>query len=192
MKQLALFITTLSLMIAGDCFPQSGSPRIAFATRIDHEPKLDGGLEDPVWLTAKPITDFRQREPNEGEAATERTEVRILYTRREIFFGITCFESEAGHVMATELRRDVSQGFDDHFEIVIDSAHDRRNAYAFQINALGTQRDGLIIEENGGGEDYDAAWDGIWVSAAQRTQFGWTATVAIPFSTLNITSSSDL
>jgi len=191
-KQLVLLALGLLLPASGRSFAQQSVQPTAYATRTDHPPKLDGSLNDPVWLTAKPITDFRQREPNEGEPATERTEVRILYTRREIFFGITCFESEAGHVMATELRRDVSQGFDDHFEIVIDSAHDRRNAYAFQINALGTQRDGLIIEENGGGEDYDAAWDGIWVSAAQRTQFGWTATVAIPFSTLNITSSTDL
>jgi hypothetical protein len=192
MKELALLTTALSLIFAHNCFSQSIIAPVAYATKADHQPKLDGSLDDPMWLTAKPITDFRQREPNEGEPATERTEVRILYTRREIFFGITCFESEPGNLMATELRRDVSQGFDDHIEIVIDSAHDRRNAYAFQINALGTQRDGLIIEENGGGEDYDAAWDGVWISAAQRTEFGWTATVAIPFSTLNITSSSDL
>jgi Domain of unknown function (DUF5916) len=192
MKELALLTTALSLILARDCFPQSIIAPVAYATKTDHPPKLDGSLDDPVWLAAKPITDFRQREPNEGQPATERTEVRILYTRREIFFGITCFGSETGQLMATELRRDVSQGFDDHFEIVIDSAHDRRNAYAFQINALGTQRDGLIIEESGGGEDYDAAWDGVWVSEAQRTPFGWTATVAIPFSTLNITSSTDL
>jgi len=165
---------------------------MAHATRTDHEPKLDGSMNDPLWLTTVPITEFRQREPNEGQPATERTEVRILYTQREIFFGIACFDSEPSHLMATELRRDVSQGFDDHVEIVIDSAHDRRNAYAFQINALGTQRDGLIIEESGGGEDYDASWDGVWVSAAQRTPSGWTATVAIPFSTLNIISSADL
>jgi len=178
------------LLSIAHSFAQQAAQPVAYATRTDHEPKLDGTLNDPVWLTTKPITDFRQREPNEGQPATERTEIRILYTRREVFFGITCFESEATRVIATELRRDVSQGFDDHFEIVIDSAHDRRNAYAFQINALGTQRDGLIIEESGGGEDYDSSWDGVWVSAAQRTPFGWTATVAIPFSTLNITSSS--
>jgi len=187
MRRSALFTTLLWLSFSVDCLTQS----IAYAAKIDHEPKIDGSLDDPVWLTATPITDFRQREPNEGQAATERTEVRILYTRREVFFGITCFESDSGRVTATELRRDVSQGFDDHFEIIIDSAHDRRNAYAFQVNPLGTQRDGLVIEESGGGEDYDPAWDGIWISAARRTESGWTATVAIPFSTLNITSSTN-
>lgn len=190
-KQFALLVLGLLLLATGHSFAQQSGPPIAFATRANHEPKLDGSLDDPVWLTAKPITDFRQREPNEGQPATERTEVRILYTQREVFFGIACFESDPSHLMATELRRDVNQGFDDHFTIVIDSRHDRRNAYAFQINPLGTQRDGLIIEESGGGEDYDAAWDGVWISVARRTELGWTATVAIPFSTLNITSSAN-
>lgn len=191
MRRSALFTTLLWLFFSVDCFTQSITPPVAYAAKIDHEPKLDGSLDDPMWLTATPITDFRQREPNEGQPATERTEVRILYTQREVFFGIACFESDPGHVMATELRRDVSQGFDDHFTIVIDSRHDRRNAYAFQINPLGTQRDGLVIEESGGGEDYDSAWDGVWISAARQTESGWTATVAIPFSTLNITSSTN-
>ncbi|HET9741646.1 MAG TPA: DUF5916 domain-containing protein [Terriglobales bacterium] len=181
------------------CFPASaqvtGSPseRVAYAHHVQSPPKLDGSLSDPIWLTAKPISDFRQREPNEGEAATERTEVRILYTSREIYFGITCFESEKRHVTASELRRDVSQDFDDYFEIAIDSADDRRNAYVFQVNPLGTQRDGLITEEHGGDDsDFDPGWDGVWVSAARRTQSGWTATVAIPFSTLNLLSSTNV
>src|SRR5215472_789869 len=94
MKQFALLTTVLSLLFAGNCVAQAGyAPPIAHATKIDHEPKLDGSLDDPVWLTAQPITDFRQREPIEGEPATERTEVRILYTRREVYFGIACFES---------------------------------------------------------------------------------------------------
>src|SRR6185503_13548475 len=129
---------------------------------------------------ATPISNFLQREPFEGQPPTERTEVRILYTKHEVYFGITCFDLEPSKVVATELRRDVSQELDDYFEIVIDSAHDRRNAYVFQINPLGTQRDALITEEQGGGDtDFDPGWDGVWVSAAQRTRSGWTATVEI-------------
>ncbi|HKR32240.1 MAG TPA: carbohydrate binding family 9 domain-containing protein [Terriglobales bacterium] len=167
--------------------------RMAYAVRVDSPPKLNGSLNDPLWLTAKAITDFRQREPDEGEPATERAEVRILYTKRSVYFGISCFESEGQHVTSSELRRDVSQDFDDYFEIVIDSRHDRRNAYVFEINPLGTQRDGLITEEQGGGDtDFDPGWDGVWVSSAQRTRSGWTATVEIPFSTLNFISSKDV
>ena len=169
--------------------------RSARAIRVDRAPRLDGTLEDPVWQQASPIADFLQREPFEGQNPTEQTEVRILYSRRGVYFGITCFDSEPARIVATELRRDVSQALDDYFEIVIDSAHDRRNAYVFQINPLGTQRDALITEEQRTDPsvgDGDSGWDGVWTSEARITQHGWTATVAIPFSTLNFMQSRDV
>src|SRR2546425_4489202 len=174
-------------------FPQEGA-RKAEAVRVDRAPRLDGTLNDPLWQLAKPIADFRQREPREGEAATEKTEVRILYTRHAVYFGIQCFDSESSRIIATELRRDVSQELDDHFEILIDSNHDRRDGYVFQINPLGTQIDGLIVGEqkSSQGVDFDSGWDGVWISEARIAQGGWTATLEIPFSTLNFTKSKDV
>ena len=168
--------------------------RVAQAVPVDHAPKLDGTLNDPLWLEAKPITDFRQREPHEGETATEKTEVRIVYTRHAVYFGIHCYDSEPSRIIATELRRDVSQDLDDHFEILIDSNYDRRDAYVFEINPLGTQNDGLVVEEQGGsdGGDFDRGWDGVWSSEARAVADGWTATVEIPFTTLNFSHSLDV
>src|SRR5437867_7416251 len=136
----------------------------AEATYIDHAPRLDGVLGDQLWQSAKVITDFRQREPNEGEPATEKTEVRILYTRHAVYFGIHCYDSVPSQIVATELRRDVSQDLDDHFEILIDSNHNRRSAYVFEVNPLGTQNDGLIVEGQGdtNGGDFDRGGDGGW------------------------------
>src|SRR5467141_15643 len=166
----------------------------AEATPVEHAPKLDGTLNDPLWQSAKPITDFRQREPFEGKPPTEKTEVRILYTRHAVYFGIRCYDSQPSRIVATELRRDVSQDLDDHFEILIDSNHNRRGAYVFEVNPLGTQNDGLIVEEQGdtNGGDFDRGWDGVWTSEARITPDGWTATIEIPFTTLNFTHSSDV
>jgi hypothetical protein len=156
---------------------------------------LDGTLNDPLWLQATPITDLRQREHFEGRAPTEQTEVRVLYSKREVYFGITCFDSHPKGIFATELRRDVSQELDDYFEIIIDSSYDRRNAYVFQVNPLGTQRDALITEEqrtDSGAGDGDPGWDGVWTSEARISERGWSATIAIPFSTLNFMQSNDV
>jgi hypothetical protein len=169
--------------------------RTAQASRVDRAPRLDGTLADPVWRQATPIGHFLQREPFEGQPPTEETEVRILYTKHEVYFGITCFDSAPKKVVATELRRDVSQELDDYFEIVVDSARDRRNAYVFQVNPLGTQRDALITEEqrtDSSTGDGDSGWDGVWTSEARITKEGWTATVGIPFSTLNFMQSNDV
>ena len=166
----------------------------ARAVPVERAPKLDGTLNDPIWQLAKPITDFRQREPFEGQRATEASEVRILYTHNDVYFGIACHDSTAHGVIASQLRRDVSQEFDDYFEIIIDSRRDRRNAYLFQINALGTQRDGLLSDQPQMDEtqDGDPGWDGVWTSEARITGDGWTATVEIPFSTLNFMRSQDV
>src|SRR5439155_555211 len=181
-------------------FPDPSPPspqevaRMAEAVRADRAPRLDGTLNDPLWQSAKPITNFRQREPHEGEAPTEKTEVRILHTRHAVYFGIYCYDSEPSRIIATELRRDVSQDLDDHFEILIDSNHNRRGAYVFEFNPLGTQDDGLIVEEQGdpNGGDFDRGWDGVWASEARITRDGWTATIEIPFTTLNFIHSSDV
>ena len=169
--------------------------RTASASRIERAPKLDGTLDDPAWQQATPISTFLQREPFEGQTPTEKTEVRTLYDRHEVYFGITCFDSDPKRIVATELRRDVPQELDDYFEIIIDSAHHRRNAYVFQINPLGTQRDALITEEQRTDRstgDGDPGWDGVWASEARITKQGWTATIAIPFTTLNFMQSRDV
>jgi hypothetical protein len=147
-------------------------------------------------MEASPI---RQREPYEGETATEKTEVRILYTRTAVYFSIHCYDSDRSRIVATELRRDAYQNLDDHFEFLIDSNHDHRDAYVFEINPLGTQSDGLIADEYGakgppGQEDldFDPGWDGVWTSEVRITSDGWTATVEVPFSTLNFTQSKDM
>jgi hypothetical protein len=169
--------------------------RTAKATRVERAPELDGTLEDPEWKSATPISDFLQREPFEGQPPTEKTEVRILYDKHDVYFGIVCFDSDPSKIVARELRRDVPQELDDYFEIIIDSAHDRRNAYVFQINPRGTQRDALITEEQRTESDQgdgDPGWDGVWTSETRITKQGWTATIAIPFSTLNFMQSRDV
>ena len=165
-----LFLVCFYVFLAPCAYAQiKTTAPIAQAVAVEHPPKLDGTLDDPVWQSAVPITDFYQREPYEGQPATEKTEVRILYTRHAVYFGVHCYDSQPSRIIATELRRDVAQDLDDHFEILIDSNHDRRDAYVFEINPLGTQVDGLIVEEQGSGfgTDFDSGWDGVWTSDAR-------------------------
>src|SRR5262249_53754301 len=160
----------------------------------DRPAKLDGTLSDHVWSAAPVIANFRQREPLETQSATERTEVRILFDSRHIYFGIYCHDGAPKSIVATQLRRDLSQDLDDNFAIVIDPTLGHRNGYVFEVNPLGTQRDGEIIEEQAPPQTdsiVDSSWDGLWSSAAKLTEDGWSATVEIPFSTLNFRGGSD-
>lgn len=49
--------------------------------RVDPGPDIDGRLDDVAWQRAEPVTEFYQRERNEGLPATERTEVRVVFDR---------------------------------------------------------------------------------------------------------------
>jgi hypothetical protein len=141
------------------------------------------------------VTDFRQREPLETQPVTEKTEVHILYDARHVYFGVHCYDHDPKAIIATQLRQDLSQDLDDNFAIVIDPTLSHRNGYVFQVNPLGTQRDGEVIEEQRPPQTdsiVDPSWDGLWISAARITSDGWTATIQIPFSTLNIRGGSDV
>jgi hypothetical protein len=164
----------------------SARPRIAKARQIiKSQVKIDGRLDEPVWSEIEPISDFIQTEPDEGEPASERTEVRIFYDREKLYFGFRCFDSEPDKIVARLDAHD-ARTFSDSVDILIDTFHDLRSGYFFSINARGVQFDAIVSETAGGsGFDlYDSTWDGLWESAAAIDQRGWTAEVAIPFKIL--------
>src|SRR5216683_2623189 len=163
--------------------------RSIVATQVDKPPELDGTMTDAAWQDATFISSFHQREPFERQPATEKTEVRVLYNSRFVYFGIHCFDSGPKRIVATELRRDADFSVDDNFTILISPNDDKRNGYTFTTNPLGTQFDALISDE---GRENDPNWDGIWKSSAHIASDGWTATIAIPFSTLNFKTSNNV
>ena len=161
------------------------------ATRTELTIKVDGLLDEPVWATIKPITEFVQRLPLDGGEPTEKSEMRILYDNNYLYFGFTFFDSDPEKVRATILNRGGWIHRDDKLEIALDTYHDRRNAYLFEMNPLGTQDDALITDENRPGLD-EWAWDGVYISEGKVTDFGWVLEVAIPWTTLRFPNKDEL
>jgi hypothetical protein len=158
----------------------TGARRIQ-VVRVTHEIKIDGLLDEPAWSLAQPATDFLQQQPTEGVPASERTEVRVLYDDKNIYFGIRAFDSDAAHINARELVRDADFSNDDTVAIVLDTYNDRRNAFRFIVNPLGTQQDALITDE---GRDINVTWNGSWISEGRIDEKGYTVEIEIPLTTL--------
>src|SRR5262249_26884207 len=118
--------------------------RSAPVTRTGTAPVIDGRLDDEVWRQATPIGDLVQIEPVAGTPPTEKTEVRILYDDDHLYLGIRCFDDEPSGIIGTQMGRDADLDTDDRVEIVIDTFHDRRNAFFFQMNPVGSKGDALI------------------------------------------------
>ena len=159
-----------------------GDTGAAFAVAVravPSGPTIDGRLDDEVWRSAIPFGDFTQREPVEGDAPTEDTEVRVLYTDAAIYVAVRAWDSHADQIAAQLTRRDMDSP-SDWLGIGIDSYLDRRTAFVFLVNPAGVKRDVYVYDD--GSED--DSWDAVWDVAIQRDDEGWTAEFRIPFSQL--------
>ena len=93
------------------------------------------------------IENFTQQEPNEGEPATERTIVRLMYDSESLYIAMEAHDSIADGVIATEMRRDSLQLLDeDNFQIILDTFNDRRSGYMFVTSPLGAKLEQQISE----------------------------------------------
>lgn len=149
------------------------------ALKIRDPIHVDGRLDEAVWDGGPEAGDFIQLQPEKGKPASERTTVKILYNDRSVYFGFWCYDSEPQKIAARMTKRDDDIRSDDSVYVLIDTFHDRRSCYYVTTNLLGTQWDGRITEN---GRTFDSTWDGIYKSAAERTEFGWTAEIAIELS----------
>src|SRR5207247_10357203 len=92
---------------------------------------------------------------------------------------------DRGPVTARLVRRDGSLGDSDWLGVMIDSYHDHRTAFGFDVNPLAVQRDELktITVDDG-------SWDAVWQVATSVDSTGWHAEYRIPFSQLRFNRDS--
>ena len=159
--------------------PAPGRP-VATAVSIVEAPMVDGLLNEPAWQKALPLINFIQAEPFEGEPASERTDVRIMYDAAAIYVGVTLHDSDPSQIVTTDTRRDADLREMDSVQIVFDTFRDHQNGFVFGTNALGVQYDGQIRSQG----RPDATWDGSWDVRTNVVESGWTAEFRIPLRTL--------
>ncbi len=175
-----------------------GAGRQAGAIRVDVAPLLDGNvLDDPAWEGAPPATGFRQTAPDEGQPASERTEVRVVFTDDTIYFGVVCYDRDPGAIIVTDSRRDSSLADSDSFQLILDTFLDRQNGFVFGTSPSGQEYDGQLVNEGAGGSGmgrggtsfgagggFNLNWDGVWQVRTATSDVGWSAEFAIPFRTV--------
>ena len=141
--------------------------------------ELDGFLNDAAWASAQVISGFTQVDPEEGSPVSERTEVRILFDRDALYIGARLYDR--GQVQTRLGRRDMPLQDADWFGVVIDSYHDHRTGFVFDVNPSGVQRD-AVKSVSGGNESDDNSWDAVWEVHTSVDAEGWSAEYRIPFS----------
>ncbi len=136
----------------------------------------------------KPSPPFTEIEPYQGKAADFATQVRVLYNRHYLYFGIFSQDSLGKKaIRAIDFKRDFNPMAHDLVTITFDAFNDKRNAMCFATNAYGVQRDFLSFDDL----YFDEDWDGVWRVRTTRTDSGWYAEIAIPWQTLRYPKTND-
>lgn len=165
----------------------SGIKKEIKAVRVDELPKIDGYLTDAAWDQAFVINELYQREPDNGEPITEKTEIYVCYSPKYLYIGFKCYD-DPDKITAKELQRDISLGEDDRVQVIIDTYNDHRTGFWFQVGPRGSIGDALVSEN---GAAFNKQWDGLFEGKAKIQDFGWEAEMAIPFKTLRFRPGQD-
>ena len=124
--------------------------------------------------------EFVQRDPQQGQPATQQTEVAFVYTEEALYVGARMTVglgpgAGAGHPPGPG-------GDSDQLLVSLDTYHDLRTAYTFAITAAGVRIDYYHSADFEGRREY--SYDPVWEAATQVDSTGWSAEIRIPFTQL--------
>ena len=152
------------------------------ATRVATPIGIDGQLDESLYGSVTPVSDFIQVEPNDGAPATQKTELWVAFDQTNVYVSFRLWESQPDRMIVNEMRRDSTQNIlqNEAVAFILDTYYDRRNGVLFHINAIGGRLDGQVTDER----QYNSDWNPIWDYATGRFDGGWTLEAAVPFKSL--------
>ena len=188
-----LLAALLAMQPAGSA---SAQEREIVPLRILEALHMDGVLDEGIWQNALAASGFTQQRPDEGQPATERTEVRILYDEQTLYIGVWAYDSDPSQIIATQMARDGDLVDDDYFQIILDTFLDRQNGVLFATNPDGARYDAQVRNEGRSEGRFNTNvltdWNGVWDVYTSRNEEGWYAEMAIPWSTLRFETGDDV
>ena len=179
-----------------------GITPLATAMRVTDAPILDGDvLNDPAWQQAQAIENFWQTTPIEGNPATEKTVVRVVFTDEVFYLSVVCSMKDVNKIIVSDAVRDGALTGIDSFQFILDTYRDAQSGFVFGTSPAGIEYDAQVTNEGGGafsgsgqqsgsGGGLNVNWDGSWDVATQIGAYGWSAEFSIPFRTLRFPNKS--
>ena len=179
MKHILFIIISLPIIVFFVCASTAsaarGPERSIMAVRTKTAPIIDGKIDDLCWSLAGEATGFTDYRTE--NLAVEQTIVRVLYDDDNLYIAFECLEPEPERIVAMERKYDQSLRDEDGVEMRFDTFGDRRSAYVFSINTLGTRYDARTSLY-----DFrdDSTWGCDWYAACTIAEDRWFAEIAIP------------
>ena len=152
--------------------------RTARALRAETPPRLDGVLDEEIWLRAPVHEGFTQSDPDNGEPASLRTTFQVAYDDDALYIAGVCYD-DPDSVTARLARRDEWRERD-FFEVSLDPHHDHQTGVWFTVGPSGWISDGILFDD----EEYDEGWDSVAEVATAMRADGWSLELKVPYHVL--------
>ncbi len=165
---------------------QTDLPAIRAVRLETGELELDGRLQDPVWQRAPKASGFTQRDPDEGQPASEETTVQLAYDDEALYIGVMCYDSEPEEIVSRLARRD-RWVESDRISVNLNPHHDHQTGYFFSVGPSGWMMDGVLFDDT----SEDDTWDGVWEVKTSRNDEGWCAEYRIPYHVLRFSPQAE-
>ena len=153
--------------------------RTARAVRAEVPPRLDGVIDDEIWLRAPVHEGFTQNDPDNGEPSTQRTTFQVAYDDDALYIAGICYDTHPDSITTRLARRDEWRERD-LFEINLDPHHDHQTGVYFVVGPSGWIGDGIIYND----DDFDDSWDSVAEVKTARRADGWSLELKIPYHVL--------
>jgi hypothetical protein len=181
-------LAALVLFVASPAFADQ-QERTIQAIKLAEPLRFDGRLDDRVYGEVAGTQGMVQVVPQNGAAASEKTEIWVMFDGENIYVAAKCWDSAPPEKwIANELRRDTNQmRQNDHFGVGFDTFNDKRSGFMFYANPLGGFADYSVVDEGAPNTD----WNPVWDVRAGRFDGGWSVEMKFPFKTLRYTSGAN-
>ncbi|PLX09344.1 MAG: hypothetical protein C0596_02005 [Marinilabiliales bacterium] len=115
--------------------------RTVKAIRTENKIKIDGKLDESEWKNAESISDFIGFYPVFDVVPGQKSEVKVIYDDKSIYFGATLYDSNPDSIYTELTVRDKYNGNVDYFAVSLNPNKDGQNLYEFVVSAANVQTD---------------------------------------------------
>ncbi len=193
-----LYLPIIALF--GQETPVTINPRNYVCYRASAPVNMDGLLNEADWKYAPWSDDFGDIKGSLKPVPVFRTRVKMLWDSNFLYIAA---ELEEPHVWATLTERESVIFYDNDFEVFIDPDGDTHHYVEYEMNALNTQWDLMLLKPYRDDTIHNVAidnWNYNGIKSAvhvngtinnpEDTDIGWTLEIAIPLDALTELSST--
>ncbi|PKG43758.1 DUF5916 domain-containing protein [Psychroflexus sp. MES1-P1E] len=164
MKRIVILILLFFVILHVQAQSELESSKIVFS---NSSIQLDGELNEPIWGDLIPEGGFLNYIPNNGDLASNKTEVKMFHNGKNLFISAVYYDT-VPDVQIGSLKRDdigTSGADSDSFSIILDTYNQQQSGYFFIVNMGGALIDALVARR-GDGFRINTSWNTLWDAKA--------------------------